>query len=375
MGPSGSGKSTLMHLLAGLDSPTSGEVWLGGSRLAGLDDTELTRLRRKRVGFVFQSFNLLPVLSAQENIVMPLRIAGAEIDRDWLERLLINVGLQDRRHHRPSELSGGQQQRVALARALMTKPAVIFADEPTGNLDSVSGEVILRMLRRAVDELGQTIVIVTHDPRGFPRPVHQRLREGRRDRLGPPGHDLAPQRPASMPVSLVRRIRALPGVAEAQGQISDIATIVGRNGKVISSSASPSLAISNLTAPFGGLRFVQGGRPAGPHEVALDQATAAPQGYHVGDLVPIVTGQPVQRFRISGLVRLGGASLGGATFAVFSLPTARALFDKPRKVDLIYVAAARGTTPAALVRQIRPLLPTSSLFAAPRPRSTPTFSA
>ncbi len=164
MGPSGSGKSTLMHLLAGLDSPTSGEVWLGGSRLAGLDDAELTRLRRKRVGFVFQSFNLLPVLSAEENIVMPLRIAGEEIDRGWLERLLINVGLEDRRHHRPSELSGGQQQRVALARALMTRPAVIFADEPTGNLDSVSGEVILKMLRRAVDELGQTIVIVTHEP-------------------------------------------------------------------------------------------------------------------------------------------------------------------------------------------------------------------
>jgi putative ABC transport system ATP-binding protein len=153
-----------MHILAGLDSPTGGEVWLGGSKLDGLDDTELTRLRRTRVGFVFQSFNLLPVLTAEENIVLPLRIAGEEIDRQWLERLLVAVSLQDRRHHRPAELSGGQQQRVALARALMTRPAVIFADEPTGNLDSTASDVILQMLRRSVDELGQTIVIVTHDP-------------------------------------------------------------------------------------------------------------------------------------------------------------------------------------------------------------------
>jgi putative ABC transport system ATP-binding protein len=163
MGPSGSGKSTLMHLLAGLDHPTEGEVWLGGSNLAGLDDAELTRLRRRRVGFVFQSFNLLPVLSAEENIVLPVRIAGEEIDSEWLEKLLVTLGLQDRRSHRPSELSGGQQQRVALARALMSRPTVIFADEPTGNLDSTASEEILAMLRRAVDEMNQTIVIVTHD--------------------------------------------------------------------------------------------------------------------------------------------------------------------------------------------------------------------
>jgi putative ABC transport system ATP-binding protein len=164
MGPSGSGKSTLMHLLAGLDRPTSGEVWLGGSNLDGLDDSELTRLRRTRVGFVFQAFNLLPVLTAEENIVLPLRIAGEEIDREWLERLLVTVDLQDRRRHRPPELSGGQQQRVALARALMTRPSVIFADEPTGNLDSGASEVVLQLLRRAVEQFGQTIVIVTHDP-------------------------------------------------------------------------------------------------------------------------------------------------------------------------------------------------------------------
>ena len=163
MGPSGSGKSTLMHVLAGLDTPTSGEVSLGGTQLAGLDDGELTRLRRTRVGFVFQTFNLLPVLSAEENIVLPLRIAGEHVDREWIERLLAAVGLQDRRKHRPAELSGGQQQRVALARALVTRPTVVFADEPTGNLDSEASATILELLRRAVDELGQTIVVVTHD--------------------------------------------------------------------------------------------------------------------------------------------------------------------------------------------------------------------
>jgi putative ABC transport system ATP-binding protein len=164
MGPSGSGKSTLMHLLAGLDRPTSGDVWLDGRSLEGLDDTELTRLRRTRVGFVFQSLNLIPVLTAEENIVLPLRIAGEEIDADWLERLLSAVSIQDRRHHLPSELSGGQQQRVALARALMSRPSVIFADEPTGNLDSRASESILAMLRRAVDDFAQTVVMVTHDP-------------------------------------------------------------------------------------------------------------------------------------------------------------------------------------------------------------------
>ncbi len=164
MGPSGSGKSTLMHLLAGLDRPSAGNVWLGQTKLTDLDDSNLTRLRRSRVGFVFQAFNLLPMLSAEENIVLPQRIAGQEIDQPWLEWLLVAMGLQKRRRHRPSELSGGEQQRVALARALMPRPAVVFADEPTGNLDSQAGEVILTMLRRAVDDLGQTIAIVTHDP-------------------------------------------------------------------------------------------------------------------------------------------------------------------------------------------------------------------
>ena len=164
MGPSGSGKSTLLHILAGLDSPTSGTVEIAGTRLDTLDDRKLTLLRRRQVGFVFQAYNLLPVLTAEQNIALPLRLAGHKPDPQWLDQLIAAVGLQDRRHHRPSELSGGQQQRVAVARALATRPAVVFGDEPTGNLDSVSSREILALLRQAVDELGQTIVMVTHDP-------------------------------------------------------------------------------------------------------------------------------------------------------------------------------------------------------------------
>ena len=163
MGPSGSGKSTLMHTLAGLDRPTSGSVVLDGVEITTLDDRRLTELRRERVGFVFQSFNLLPVLDARENIVLPLSIAGKRGDPEWLEKLIDTVGLRDRLDHRPSELSGGQQQRVAIARALASKPAVVFADEPTGNLDSKSTGEVLDLLRRAVDEFGQTVIMVTHD--------------------------------------------------------------------------------------------------------------------------------------------------------------------------------------------------------------------
>ena len=163
MGPSGSGKSTLMHCLAGLDRPTSGSVVIDGTDLGGLDDGELTTLRRDKVGFVFQFFNLLPVLSAHENILLPLKLAGRDPDPDRLRRLIEAVDLGDRLEHRPSELSGGQQQRVAIARALASKPAVVFADEPTGNLDSRSSEEVLALLRQAVDEFGQTVVMVTHD--------------------------------------------------------------------------------------------------------------------------------------------------------------------------------------------------------------------
>jgi putative ABC transport system ATP-binding protein len=164
MGPSGSGKSTLLHCMAGLDSLTDGSVVIGGRDLAGLSDTELTELRRERVGFVFQAFNLLPTMTAADNIGLPFRLAGREPDRDWLDAVVAAVGLCDRLDHRPSELSGGQQQRVAVARALATRPDIVFADEPTGNLDSRSGAEVLGFLRSAVDELGQTVAMVTHDP-------------------------------------------------------------------------------------------------------------------------------------------------------------------------------------------------------------------
>lgn len=163
MGPSGSGKSTLMHCLAGLDSITSGEVVLAGSPIAAMSDKALTQLRRDKVGFIFQSFNLIPTLSAEENITLPLDIAGRKPDMSWFDTVIDTVGLRDRLDHRPSELSGGQQQRVACARALVSQPAIIFADEPTGNLDSTSSSEVLGFLRRSVDEFGQTIVMVTHD--------------------------------------------------------------------------------------------------------------------------------------------------------------------------------------------------------------------
>jgi putative ABC transport system ATP-binding protein len=163
MGPSGSGKSTLMHLLAGLDTPTEGSVVLDGTEISRLSEKKLTLLRRETIGFVFQFFNLLPMLTAEENITLPLAIAGEKPEPGWLEELLDTVGIAERRKHRPAELSGGQQQRVAVARALITKPKVIFADEPTGNLDSQSSKDVLTLLRRAVDEWGQTIVMVTHD--------------------------------------------------------------------------------------------------------------------------------------------------------------------------------------------------------------------
>ena len=165
MGPSGSGKSTLMHILAGLDKPTSGDVQVAGEQLNGMGDKELTLLRRRHIGFIFQFFNLLPMLTAEENVKLPLSIAGEKPDGAWFEELLEKTGLTDRRDHRPSELSGGQQQRVAIARALVSRPTVVFADEPTGNLDSTTGHEILELLRESSTTLGQTIVMVTHEPR------------------------------------------------------------------------------------------------------------------------------------------------------------------------------------------------------------------
>ena len=164
MGPSGSGKSTLMHCLAGLDTVTSGRIWVGETEITGLKDKRLTKLRRDKIGFIFQAFNLLPTLNAIENITLPMDIAGRKPDTDWLQRVIATVGLGERLKHRPNQLSGGQQQRVAVARALAARPEIIFGDEPTGNLDSRAGAEVLAFLRRSVDELGQTIVMVTHDP-------------------------------------------------------------------------------------------------------------------------------------------------------------------------------------------------------------------
>jgi putative ABC transport system ATP-binding protein len=164
MGPSGSGKSTLMHVMAGLDSASAGRTWIGETELGTLDDNQLTRLRRDQVGFIFQAFNLVPTLTALENITLPMDIAGRKPDRAWLDRVVDTVGLRDRLHHRPAELSGGQQQRVACARALASRPEIIFADEPTGNLDSRTGADVLAFLRMSVHSLDQTIVMVTHDP-------------------------------------------------------------------------------------------------------------------------------------------------------------------------------------------------------------------
>ncbi len=165
MGPSGSGKSTLMHILAGLDKPTSGSVTVAGTEITTLKDSELTKLRREHIGFVFQFFNLLPMLTAEENIRLPLSIAGEKPDKAWFDQLIASVGLGDRLSHRPAELSGGQQQRVAIARALVSQPEVVFADEPTGNLDSKTGTEILELLRHSVADMGQTIVMVTHEAR------------------------------------------------------------------------------------------------------------------------------------------------------------------------------------------------------------------
>jgi putative ABC transport system ATP-binding protein len=164
MGPSGSGKSTLMHILAGLDQPSEGTVSIAGVEISSMNDAELTKLRREHIGFVFQFFNLLPMLTAEENVLLPLAIAGVKPDRAWVEELLETVGIDGRRTHRPSELSGGQQQRVSIARALLPRPTVLFADEPTGNLDSTTSRDVLALLRHSVEELGQTTVMVTHDP-------------------------------------------------------------------------------------------------------------------------------------------------------------------------------------------------------------------
>ena len=206
MGPSGSGKSTLLHCIAGLDEVTDGEVRIGSTKISDLSDRELTLLRRERLGFIFQSFNLVPTLTAEENILLPLRLGGRTPDEDWERRVVESLQLDERLKHRPSELSGGQQQRVAVARALVTRPEVIFADEPTGNLDSRSGEEVLGFLRRAVDDWGQTVVMVTHDPGAASyADVVVFLRDG----------EVVGRLPDPTPESVFDRIRALEAESHA----------------------------------------------------------------------------------------------------------------------------------------------------------------
>ncbi len=189
MGPSGSGKSTLMHILAGLDKPTSGSVTVAGEEITTMDDNHLTQLRRAHIGFVFQFYNLLPMLTAEENVKLPLSVAGTKVDTGWFRELVTKVGLTERLGHRPSELSGGQQQRVAVARSLVSKPTVVFADEPTGNLDSRSGQEILALLRDSCDAYGQSIVMVTHDPHAAAIADRILYLERRADRARPAGRE------------------------------------------------------------------------------------------------------------------------------------------------------------------------------------------
>ena len=234
MGPSGSGKSTLMHCCAALDSATSGAVFVGDTDLSRLKDKELTRLRRDQIGFVFQSFNLVPTLTAEENILLPLSIAGRKPDKEWYSTVIDTVGLGDRLDHRPNQLSGGQQQRVAVARALASRPSIVFADEPTGNLDSRSGAEVLSLLRRSVDEFGQTIVMVTHDPvaAAFTDRVRlPRRRQGRRRAARPrPGVGARPDDQHGRPAA--RRGRRATGAAatDVQGCLEEPARAQGAPG-------------------------------------------------------------------------------------------------------------------------------------------------
>ena len=370
-----------MHLLAGLDKPTSGSVVIDGQELSGLDDKGLTRLRRDRLGFVFQAFNLVPVLTAEENIVLPLTLAGRDPDQEWLDQLIDTVGLRDRLSHRPAELSGGQQQRVAVARALVHRPAVLFADEPTGNLDSHSSEEVLGLLRQAVDEFDQTVIMVTHDAAGGrgrrpDRGAERRRRRPRRRRhrrRGRPrpdegrgvvtklalkgllsrklrsvltgfavvigvafvvgtlvftdtidasfknlfertqkGVDVSVEarqavkadfsQPPTMPADTLEKVKAVPGVEQAEGGVSSDGTLVDRNGKAITSNGPPTLIVSTSTEKtFEVLEYVEGGAPKTADEVAIDRGTAKKYDWKPGDKVTVTSDAPAKQYTISGV--------------------------------------------------------------------------
>ena len=447
MGPSGSGKSTLMHILAGLDKPTSGSVTIAGEEITGMDDNELTQLRRKHIGFVFQFYNLLPMLTAEENVKLPLSVAGTHADPAWFKELIDKVGLSDRLSHRPSELSGGQQQRVAVARSLVSRPTVVFADEPTGNLDSRSSTEILdaapRLLRhlRADDRHGHPRSAGRSDRRSHPLPRRRpdRPRPARRNRgRGPEDDERAgfgrgarrvvirialkdllgrklrlvltslaivmgvamvsgtfvltdtinagfktifttafatsdavvtgkevfggTQNAPSFPESTLEKVRGLPDVAEAAGGVGDQAQFVGRNGKVISHGGAPGLAFSvnpDGDERFNPLALTSGKWPRGPDQVAMDEHTASDQHITVGDTVGVVARAGKEKqYTVSGIAQFGGStSLGGATIAVFDLPTAQAIFNKEGQLDQISVAAKPGVSSSELVSQIESVLP------------------
>ena len=461
MGPSGSGKSTLMHILAGLDRPTSGEVSVAGVEITALDDTELTKLRRDHIGFIFQFFNLLPMLTAAENIVLPLKLAGGKPDPEWLAELIDKVGLGDRLTHRPSELSGGQQQRVAVARALVSRPSVMFADEPTGNLDSTTGGEILALLRDSVDTLGQTTVMVTHDAHAAAIADRvlfladgQIVRDRRalvraRDPRDAGGDDRAmiavalkgvagrkvralltalaivigvtmvsgtlvltdtiqkgfdavfgasyeqtdaviagkeivkgsQSGAATVPESLLAQVRALPEVEAAGGTIAPIASnraeIFGRDGKAVGSGDAPQFGLGNDASlpQFSPLKLKTGQWPEGSEQVALDADTAAAQNFSVGDTVTVATLGAKHRYEVTGIATFGGLdSLGGATIAIWDLPTAQTLLDKQgqlrrhldRRQGRHLVGRAHPRRPAAGPRQ-----PARSRTPSSRPRPTP----
>ena len=448
MGPSGSGKSTLMHLLAGLDQPTAGTVTIDGTEITRLKDAELTRLRRNQVGFVFQFFNLLPMLSAEENVLLPLSIAGEKPDKAWIEELLGRVGLRERRKHRPAELSGGQQQRVAVARALVARPAVVFADEPTGNLDSRTGTEILDLLSEAVSDYGQTLVMVTHDVRAatiadrilyladgrIRKDVGASTAAGDRGRgrggelavtsvalKGLAGRKLrafltalaivlgvamvsgtyvltdtiksafdqifagsyentaavvtgkstvsfAQSGAPTVPASVLAKVRALPDVQSATGQIfnlndsSDYGKLIGRDGKPLGSSGNPTFAFGfdPAAGELNPMSLTDGRWASGPHQIVIDSSSAKQGDFAVGDTIGASVEGPIKQYRIVGIAKFGSVdSLGGATIAIFDTRTAQGLLGKPG-YDLIAVSAKPGVSPEKLVGDIRPLLPSSA---------------
>ena len=448
MGPSGSGKSTLMHILAGLDRPSEGSVMIAGQDITTLADNALTLLRREHIGFIFQFFNLLPMLTAQENVVLPLSLAGVKPDREWVAELTEKVGLTQRLSHRPSELSGGQQQRVAIARALVSRPTIMFADEPTGNLDSRTGGEILALLREMVSGFGQSTVMVTHDAHAAaiadrvlfladgeivrdlgPSSAHEILETlemvtdamikvalkglaGRKVRAlltalavvigvsmvsgtyvltdtiqkafdgiftesyagtdavinGKQLVDLSTGGRATVPASLLAKVQALPDVEAASGSLMDLqnnsnpAKLLDRQGKVIGvQSDTLGVGLDPAGLRFTPLKLTQGAWAHGSHQIVLDVGTAAKQHFKVGDTIRVAASGPARPYTIAGIARFGSVdSIGGASIAIFDLPTAQALFEKPGAYDSISVAAKDGVSPARLAKEIAPLLPATA---------------